>query len=1180
MVRWKRKMSGRTSKRLAVGLLATVFLVGFAAKESEDGSIIKELTLDTSIPLGECWSRDRVKVQAHLSRLDRASLSGDEGKWLVQALRQAPDIATAHSLRRCYSQLEEIAASLSAKPENPDKTLKIGRLKQKKIVGPKPTSNYGKPAHDQEHGRGVSQGATRWNRWQAPLKFKAAAAKQAQGLRDEATARNAQDYDIDGGDHEGGDGDGEDNDDDTGDDDSESQDDDSDDDYNGNEIENGGGGDDDFQPEDKYLARLKIINKGSLSNTLVLEAARQGPGSSKIQATDEDDGNTGGGGRGNSDGRDGADADEARGIIPWKLAGKGRDRSRDEMQNWWLANSGTPVGLSCVGSPSPTDEAVLSRRHDDNYFYKSHGIAPPLFRARMPHSGTEQRIQIAFIVPFVEFQINKLANLLTEHWVAYPPCLPHSLRQSADLIFFTEHRLSDYLQRRIRTYYSELGIQKTGCFHTDEPKFLSLSGVDSTRSHLEGAAYSFFSLFRLLERNYVTFALAEPDIAPVQAGFIPALVRKSFTVSCKAEGLWQLGSPPLSKDVDVSKLRERLDFHMNGNALYALGCPDFEDYMCRAQTFYAPKDLRGICRNVAGCATNSNDYEGGYDHVLYRFRMHADNYEYSRLILHKFAYSDFVQNHGEGLYDPVAVVKHSPSTYFVHSKSIYISKAATILNEVAMSVIGRLPCESASKVSPDQLALENIYRYLRSGEYSDADAVRHLCVSTHSSSRICNMYADGSRDPPGWKFRMPGKTYVWSMDLHGGPANCDMAVIGSAGGVLHAETTMHCQYYGLCTDRLKVLRANNAKDVDPTETQIQEFTATYKSDPEFERVDAFICHHPAANCELFLPFKKSIIVRASTRLEFGRHDEGIDWRNSSGYDRSVGAKKWKQWVRTLQNLAKDSHNIIAANNLYDRDYIKYFTGIQDVLLLPSWCGDNCVGASLCKPGWESSVTEEWLPTRPEVMIVPYRSNLDRSRYINGIRDPKDHPIIKELAAVPEFISNGTAVKMIRELYSDANPLRMLKHPAIVVLPYQISTIQMVELYRLNIPTFCPSLSLLKRWCREHDLLWEVHYGWPENLMNVTDIPNPNGRPQMDKYGKEWEDMFDHWIPKSDFYRFGHITYFDSWEHFHRLYRTMKEKGELDTTSHKMAESNAKLRKSLVEKWRHVLQRVRRDRVRD
>eukprot|EP01047_Picozoa_sp_COSAG01_P102560 COSAG01_NODE_32131_length_586_cov_0.634497_2_plen_59_part_01 len=59
------------------------------------------------------------------------------------------------------------------------------------------------------------------------------------------------------------------------------------------------------------------------------------------------------------------------------------------------------------------------------------------------------------------------------------------------------------------------------------------------------------------------------------------------------------------------------------------------------------------------------------------------------------------------------------------------------------------------------------------------------------------MYADGSRDPPGWKFRMPGKTYVWSMDLHGGPANCDMAVISSAGGVLHAETTMHCQYYGL-----------------------------------------------------------------------------------------------------------------------------------------------------------------------------------------------------------------------------------------------------------------------------------------------------------------------------------------------------------------------------------------------
>jgi hypothetical protein len=904
---------------------------------------------------------------------------------------------------------------------------------------------------------------------------------------------------------------------------------------------------------------------------------------------------------------------QRRGVVPWTLAGTGRDRSRDTLEYWWLSHPNAPVGLSCANPSAHTEPGgtnndafgalgrmgwnftFLSTREtqhgfetptvaslDDTYFYRGHGIAPPVFRARQPQRAGETRIQVALVIPCVDFQINIVASLLTERWAAYPPCLADSSQQSADLIFVTEHQLSEVHQRRIRDYYAELGVQKVGCFRTNEPIFLSLPQVNSRRSRLEAAAHTFFSLFPLLERNYKSFALWEPDVAPVQAGFIPALVRKSSTVNCGEDGSWQLGSPPLDTDVDAGMLQKRVDFHMSGNAIYALGCPDFEDYKCRAQTFYVPKDE---CMDVAGCSTYEA-HEEGYDHALYRFRMHPDNYEYSRLVLHKFAYSKFIQTLGEEVYDPVAVVEQSPMTYFVRAKTMFQKEAATITKQVSMGVLKRDPCHRGSAT---EKVLEKVYRYLRSGEYSKADAIRHLCTASKNnmfgsrpSSRICNLYADvnGNNDPPEWKFRMPGKTYLWTIDFHGGPANCDMSVIASAGGVLHAEIDGICEFYGLCKDRLKVIKADNMKEFEPQEAQLQEFTDTYKTDPEFERVDAFICHHPAANCELFLPFKKSIIVHATTRLEFGRHDEGIDWRVSSGYDRSAGAKKWKKWVRTLQNLAKDSHNIIAANNLYDRDYIKYFTGIQNVLLLPSWCGDNCIGTPFCKPGWESSVTEEWLPTRHEVVIVPYRNNLDRSRYIHNIRVPTDHPIIKELAAVPKSVSKGTVVKMIRELYSDANPLRMLKHPAIVILPYQISTIQLVELYRLNIPTFCPSLSLLKRWCREHDLLWEVHYGWPENLMNVTDIPNPNGHPLMDKYGKEWEDMFDHWIPKSDFYRFGHITYFDSWEHFHRLYRIMHEKGQLDITSLKMARSNTKLRKSLVETWRHVLQRVRGDSVID
>ena len=897
-----------------------------------------------------------------------------------------------------------------------------------------------------------------------------------------------------------------------------------------------------------------------------------------------------------------------RGIVPWELDRTGRDPGRDALVDWWLDHPEAPVGLSCAAFEAMMEEndedgkeegreddvlrqsvstaaanAARKLKDADTYFYRGYGIAPPVFQGRVPETasasgGQDSRVQVAFVMPFVEFQLVKVATLLTEHWARFPPCRPDTPRQSADLVFFTENPLGPGVQRRIRSYYAGLGSERTGCFRTDEPIFLSMTAeVNPELSHLEGAAFTFYSLFRLLEKHYQTFVLAEPDVAPVQPNFLPALVKKSRSVNCEADGFWQFGSLPLTKDVDAGMLRERVDYHMNGNAIYVLGCAEFEEYKCRVQSFYIPKDE---CELVAGCSTHEA-YEGGYDHALYRFRMHPDNYEYARLILHKFGYSDFVQNRGEGVYDPAVVVRESPSTYFVHSKSIYQNEAATILKEVTVSVLKRDPC---NRDSATEKALEKIYHNLRSGEYTKADAIRALCDASkytifgpRPSTRLCEMYADSASalEAQDWNARMPGKTYLWTMDFHGGPANCDMSMIAKAGGALHAEIDGICQFYGLCKQRLKVIKADHWKEFDPTEKQKKDFEIAYRDDPEFKRVDAFICHHPVANCELFLPFNRSIIIHATTRLEFGRHDEGIDWRLSSGYDRDVGKVKWQKWVRTVQNLARDKRNVIAANNVYDRDYIKYFTGIEDVELIPSWCGDN-VGTTFCEDGWESSISPGWLPTKPEVVIVPYRSNLDRSRYKTGVRDPANHPIIKELDAVPEKISNGTDVKMIRDLYSDANPLRMLKHPAVIILPYQISTMNLVELYRLNIPAFCPSLSLLKRWCREHDLMWEVHYGWPENLMGVKDIPNPNGHALMDKYSKEWEEMFDHWIPKSDFYQFPHITYFDSWEHFHKQYKIMASNGELDAINHKMTQTNAALKEELIETWKSVLQRVKRN----
>ena len=404
-------------------------------------------------------------------------------------------------------------------------------------------------------------------------------------------------------------------------------------------------------------------------------------------------------------------------VVDDRKAPTGRQR----LVEWWQSHPSAPLGISC----DPTAELLAEP------YATSMGLTapPPLFRGRSPDkmSATtgDDRIQVAMVIPFVRFQIPKLVYLLSKFWSEHPPCLPDTPVQSVDLVFFTESEVSWDAKDTIMRHITELGRvdNATRCFHNAKsPRFVSLTDVDPELSHLEGAASAFYSLFGLLESHYRTFLLAEPDVVPVQGGFVPVLFEQSRRMGCGEEELWQSGSPPLVADVEAGMLRERVDYHLNGNALYALGCEGFEDYKCRVQTFYVPKDE---CSRVAGCGTHEA-YEGGYDHALYRFRMHPDNYEYSRLVLNRFAHSQFVQNRGEAIYDPEEVVRDSRSTYFVHSKSIYMHPPAIILKEAVVSTLRRDVCQDGdNKHAKQELAV--VYRKLREGGYDKDDAIRHLC---------------------------------------------------------------------------------------------------------------------------------------------------------------------------------------------------------------------------------------------------------------------------------------------------------------------------------------------------------------------------------------------------------------------------------------------------------------------
>jgi len=75
---------------------------------------------------------------------------------------------------------------------------------------------------------------------------------------------------------------------------------------------------------------------------------------------------------------------------------------------------------------------------------------------------------------------------------------------------------------------------------------------------------------------------------------------------------------------------------------------------------------------------------------------------------------------------------------------------------------------------------------------------------------------------------------------------------------------------------LKVLNQQNG--ISPSLEVRKQFYEVYKNDPEINQVDAFICFHPVAMCELFMPFNRTLIVISSTRYELGRHSKE-EWTN-------------------------------------------------------------------------------------------------------------------------------------------------------------------------------------------------------------------------------------------------------------------------------------------------------------
>ena len=199
------------------------------------------------------------------------------------------------------------------------------------------------------------------------------------------------------------------------------------------------------------------------------------------------------------------------------------------------------------------------------------------------------------------------------------------------------------------------------------------------------------------------------------------------------------------------------------------------------------------------------------------------------------------------------------------------------------------------------------------------------------------------------------------------------------------------------------------------ETFIEENLSTYQDDEKIKHVNGFVCTFPASMCQLWMAFEnKSIVFMPAHRYNLGR----------------CTVQDWNLLNKQLKKMEFNEKDTIAAMSRYDLEYLKYYTGIE-ALLVPSYSGF-----------YFNSVYNPQNVQKGSLLIFGHR---------------KPYIIDKvQQATKSKFQAN-----FVYDLYQRYEISDLLKHQAIIFFPYSVMSFKLTELYSLAIPLFMPSPQFFK-----------------------------------------------------------------------------------------------------------------------
>lgn len=460
-----------------------------------------------------------------------------------------------------------------------------------------------------------------------------------------------------------------------------------------------------------------------------------------------------------------------------------------------------------------------------------------------------------------------------------------------------------------------------------------------------------------------------------------------------------------------------------------------------------------------------------------------------------------------------------------------------------------------------------------------------------------------------------------------------------------------------------------------------------KGPSAFRQVDAFLCLHAASLCELYMPFNRTMIIIASTRYEIGRGEE--DWMygdydswsdhftdqyDKLGFDEDEKvqrankkyAERWQLWNTNLQringgavgayeecpdetpndnektynwflNLVQSTfpackqvsrrHHVIGANNMYDKYYIQYFTGIRDVLLLPStaqhvngihWeypkihmgISNNIMASSVrnasgvsidryINEGNDEETLDDFIEYTRETAKSQYVHKSKKHFFLKPVLLGPSHSVHSSVhnlikVALKEAEGNATdktllpQIKQISDVYpGNFEYADLANHPAVIFLPYTVSFMSFYEFYSMGVPIFLPTVRLLTQWHIQYRLLsqrsWPMTRHRPQRSSLIPRYSKHKApKPSLFRFDPNNEfnpNAIRAWLELSDFYTWPHVILFDSQEDLIQLL-TGRESlvFALKETSANMRNFMSKIENGVTRAWDAILEGVQQDNV--